>query len=517
MVTDRIQLMSLATVVSKRFLSKSLPVGNQRLTAQRGAHASLLHHRLRECPLCFRFLRLTAAFLFSALLLLPCFGPAHAQLSLGTFSLSDEIELGRKFNTMIRSRMPMVEDPEILGYVQNIVQRIQAHIPPQPFPLRVGVIRHNALNAFAGPGGHIFVHTGLLRHLDNESEFAGVIAHEMAHVTQRHIASRIEKGQFVNLAAVLGVLAGVFLGGEAQPAVLYGSMAAGQSAMLSYSRADEREADQVGMNYLIAAGFRPQGMAQSFQTIRRLRWLGGSIPIYLSTHPGVDERIASMHDRIEHMPENVRGRSEDNTAYDRARMLIMARYADPDKALAFFNDHELKTCLNILGRAIAQDRSNQIVDAEKNFEQALECAPSDALSLREAGAFFLRQGQFPEAIRHLQEAVLLNPRDQLAMFHYARALAAMNQENEAIALLKRILGQLPEQGAVHSLLGRIQGKQGNLFAAHLHLAFAATYENDKQQARFHLRKAEEHAQGPDDQSSLDNLRETYKDRKEFWQ
>ncbi len=440
---------------------------------------------------------------------------AFAQLSLGRFTISDEIELGRKFNILIRSRMPLVEDPEILAYVEGIVEQLRAQMPPQPFPIRVGVIRHSALNAFAGPGGHIFVHTGLLQNLDNESEFAGVVAHELAHVSQRHIASRIEKAQFVNLASVLGILAGVFLGGEAQSAMVYGSMAAGQSAMLAYSREDEREADQVGMNYLVAAGFSPQGMVQSFEAIRKLRWLGGSFPQYLSTHPGVEERISYLKDRVDRMPPEIRDRQDHNTSYQRARMLVMARYTDPDKALAFFHEDKLDPCLNTLGKAIALDRGNQILEARSAFEQALTCASGDSLVLREAGDFFLRQGDFDVAARHLQDAVLRNPKDQMALYHYARVRIALGQPAEAIPLLERILANLPEQSAVHALLGRVLGQDGRLFPAHIHLAYSALYSRDKPQYQFHLTRALEHSRTSLDEADLSKLREAFKEREEF--
>lgn len=458
---------------------------------------------------------LLVALLLAALLCLPAH-EAKAQLGLGKFTISDEIELGRKFNVLVRSRMPLVEDPEVLGYTQNLVDRLKKQMPAQPFPITVGVIRHGSLNAFAGPGGHVFVHTGLFEHLENESAFAGVMAHELAHVSQRHIASRIEKAQWVSIGTVLGVLAGALLGGEAGPALLFGSVAAGQGAMLSYSREDEREADQVGMNYLVGAGYRPQGMVQSFETIRRLRWLSGSMPAYLSTHPAIEERLSYLRDRVERMPEHILAREEDNRAYQRARMLVMARYTEPDKALAFFHQDQLDQCLNLLGRAIVLERNNRIVQAREAFDKALACAPQDSLLLREAGAFMLQQGDFEQAARLLQEAVLRNPGDQMAMYHHARVLVAMGQGDQAIPLLKRILERLPEQQAVHAYLGRVLGQQGQLFSAHLHLAYASIYANDRKQADFHIKRAEENARTQEDRDALSRQGQVYKERAEFW-
>lgn len=464
-------------------------------------------------------LRLQRIFRIALILLTFLCVPAtepQAQLGLGQFTISDEIELGRKFNILIRSRLPLVEDPEILSYTQGVVNRLQQQMPPQPFPITVGVIRHGALNAFAGPGGHVFVHTGLFQHLETESAFAGVVAHELAHVSQRHIASRIEKAQWVNIGTLLGVLAGALLGGEAGPALLYGSVAAGQSAMLSYSREDEREADQVGMNYLVGAGYRPQGMVQSFETIRRLRWLGGSMPAYLSTHPALEERISYLRDRVDRMPEEILQRREDDRAYQRARMLVMARYTEPDKALAFFQEGNLDECLNILGRAIVLERNNRIVQAREAFDKALACAPQDSLLLREAGTFFLQQGEFDQAARLLQEAVLRNPRDEMALYQHGRVLVALGQADQAVPVFQRILERLPDQQAVHAILGRILGQQGRLFQAHLHLAYASIYANDRRQADFHIKRAEENARSQEDRDALAGQARTYKERAEFW-
>jgi len=451
-------------------------------------------------------------------LLFQCVAPskATALLNFGQFTVSDEIELGRKFNILIRSRLPMVEDPEILAYTQSVLERLQRQMPPQPFPITVGVIRNGALNAFVGPGGHVFVYTGLLQHLEDESAFAGVLAHELAHVSQRHLASRIERSRWVSIGTLLGALAGAMLGGDAGSALLYGSLAGGQSAMLSYSREEEREADQVGMNYLVGAGFRPQGMAQSFETIRRLRWLSGSMPAYLSTHPGLDERVSHMKDRVDRMPEHIRQREEDNRAYHRARMLVMARYVEPKKALAFFHREGLDQCLNTLGRAIVFSRKNRITEAREAFDQALACAPDDPLLLREAGAFFLLQGDFDLAADLLQKAVLRNPRDQMALYHYARTLVALDQREQAISLLQRILTQLPEQPTVHAYLGRLLGQKGRTFPAHLHLGYASIYANDKKQADFHMQRAAENTRSERDREDIEKLKRVYKEREEFW-
>ena len=317
--------------------------------------------------------------LVGALLLTQCFLPVQA-LAWGEFTLKDEKELGEKFNVLIRSRLPIVEDTEVVDYVKGIVNRIAATMPPQPFPFTVSVIQHNAINAFACPGGYIFVHTGLLLAMKNESEVAGVIAHEMAYVTQRHIAGRIENSKLVGILSVLGALAGAFLGGQAGPAAVAGSMAAGQAAMLSYSRADEREADQVGMNYLTKAGYPPQGMVGAFEILSRKQWLMGSdIPSYLSTHPGLSDRVRDMDVRVSRLSASLQDKKDDNARFLRVQALVRARYSDPLPASQILAQQVRgpNKCVALMGQGILASRQNRINDATSHFDQAMACAPHD--------------------------------------------------------------------------------------------------------------------------------------------
>ena len=211
--------------------------------------------------------------------------PAQA-FFFGGVTIKDEKEMGHKFDVMVRSNMGVVEDPEVSLYVNQIVDRLVKTLPPQPFNFKAAVILHNALNAFAVPGGYVYVFTGLIMNLEKEEDLAGVLAHELAHVTQHHVASRLERAQFVTLGSLLLAIAGVAVGGSSGGAIAVGALGAGQSAMLNYSRIDETEADQIGLQYLVAAGYPPQGMVDGFKVLRQKSWMSGiSVPTYLSTHP----------------------------------------------------------------------------------------------------------------------------------------------------------------------------------------------------------------------------------------
>ena len=343
-------------------------------------------------------------------------GPAVSAAGLfGGFGVKDEQELGRKFDVLVRSRMPLIEDPEVKLYVQSIVDRLQKAMPPQAFPFNANVLLHPTMNAFAVPGGYVFVQTGLVMQLEHESELAGVIAHELAHVTQRHIASRMERSRAVTLASLVGALASAFLGGgSGSGAMLAGSMAAGQTAMLNYSRMDETEADEIGLQYLVKAGFNPSGLQTAFEKIRRKQWNTGiDIPEYLSTHPDVGSRVNEIHARIAGMPAAVRARPQDDARFKRVKTLIWARYGEPEAASRLFMRAPATDCLASMGRGILAERRNQVKEARAAFDAALACAPGDPLVWREAGHFYYSVGD-PKAATLLKRALALDPDDLMA-------------------------------------------------------------------------------------------------------
>lgn len=445
--------------------------------------------------------------------------PAWAAL-FGSFGIKDEQELGRKFDILVRSRMPLIEDPEIKKYIQSIVDRLAASFPPQPFPFAANILQHNSMNAFAVPGGYVFVHTGLIMQLEHESELAGVLAHELAHVTQRHIASRVERSQGVTLASLVGVLAGALLGGGSGGGALFaGSMAAGQAAMLNYSRMDETEADQIGLQYLVAAGYKPQGMQGSFEKIRRKQWSSGiDIPEYLSTHPDVGSRLNEIHARIESLPESVRKRPENDNRFNRVKTLVWARYGEPENASRLFaqrTTRSAKDCLAFMGAGILAERRNQVKEADAAFAKALACAPNDALICREAGRFYFTTGDL-RAEAMLQRALQYDPQDLMAQFYYARLLSGTKNQALAHQYYDNLLRSLPEDAELHYYYGRSLGENKQLFPAYLHLAYSALYQNDKRKVEQWRKQAQSYANTEQEKKQLKRFESILAERKEHW-
>ena len=447
--------------------------------------------------------------------LLPQICPAPAQaFFFGGVTIKDEKEMGEKFDVMVRSNLPIIEDPEVKQYVDYMLARLVKAIPPQPFTFKATTILHNSLNAFAVPGGYVYVFTGLIMNLDKEEELAGVLAHELAHVTQRHVASRLQKAQFVTLGSLLLAVAGVAAGGAGGGALAMGALGAGQSAMLNYSRLDENEADQIGLQYLIAAGYPPDGMVAGFKVLRQKSWMSGtSVPTYLSTHPALGDRINGLQARIQTMGKSVQNRNQDNKRFTRVKTLLWARYGDDQAALQRFSGSD---GLSSMGRGIVLARQNRINEASTAFDQALKAAPDDPLVLREAGAFHYRKGDMGRADGLLSKAMRIDPKDYMAAFFYARMLDETNRQAQAANYYKQVLRYVPEDAEVHDAYARSLGKTGNTPDAYIHMAYSAIYSHNKKLAERYFNEAKSMSARTTDKTAFKRLETVYKERKEIW-
>jgi predicted Zn-dependent protease len=415
-------------------------------------------------------------------------------------TIRQENEMGRKFDQMVRARMPMVGDTYITSYVDDLVQRVVAAKRPMPFRIKSAVIANPLLNAFAIPGGFIYIFTGLIQDVTSESQLVAVIAHELAHVSQRHVASRIEKQSKVGMLAMAGVLAGAFLGvagnssaSKVGQALMVGSQGAATAAMLNYSQEDEREADQVGLNSLVQAGYNPQGMPDTFEMMLKNRWFdtGSQIPSYLSTHPGLSERVTYLNDRIKRMPQAFTARKDDNAKLIKVQMLVRAKMSPATTALAYWDNKSRKeyTPVDFIGRGIVLERMKNRDEALESIEQALHLDGEDHLIVREAGIFYFKAGDKDKAQRYLQKAVIQDNRDALALFYMARLQAESKNYARAADNMRKVLEIVPEDSEVYQNLGMILGESGDSFGGNINLAYAAVYSFDMRKARHHYQQA----------------------------
>ena len=388
-----------------------------------------------------------------------CPVPARA-FFFGGVSIKDEKEMGHKFDVMVRSSLPVVEDPEVSQYVKYLLDRLVKALPPQPYSFKATVVLHNSLNAFAVPGGYVFVFTGMIMNLDREDELAGVLAHELAHVTQRHVAARLERAQYLTVGSLLLAIAGVAAGGPGGGALAIGAMGAGQSAMLNYSRVDESEADHIGLQYLTAAGYPPSGMVGGFKVLRQKSWMSGtSVPTYLSTHPAIGDRINGLQARIQTMPADIRDRKLDNRRFTRVKTLLWAplrrRAGGPATLL------RQGTASRPWAGASCWPARTRSMKPVRPSTRPWPPPRSDPLVLREAGGpFHYRKGDMSRADGLLRQAMSLDPRDYMASFFYARMLDETGRQAQADKYYTEVLRYVPEDAEVHESYARSLGKAG---------------------------------------------------------
>ena len=260
--------------------------------------------------------------------------PDLGEASGGVLTPAEERELGRSLLREVRRSLPIVTDPEISFYLDSLGRQLLANAADADGPFYFIPVGNGQINAFAMPGGIIGVHSGLMLEVRDEAELAAVMAHEIAHVTQRHLARMFARGREVNFTTGLAILAGI-LASAVDPtlgsAVITGGVAGGMQQQINFTRANEAEADRAGMRILAGADFDPDAMADFFERLQELsRGTGDSIPEYLRTHPVTLDRITDARNRAASMDsEGTRERGPE-FRWMQARLLALK---DPRRAL----------------------------------------------------------------------------------------------------------------------------------------------------------------------------------------
>jgi predicted Zn-dependent protease len=212
-------------------------------------------------------------------------------------SVEEEIAIGRQANAEVHKQVPELRDAQTVAYVRGLAQRLVRSAPGPRYPYSVDVADYREINAFALPGGPVWVHRGVIQAATNESQVAGVVAHEIAHIAQRHAAAQLTNAMIANWG--LGVL-GAFLGnsGGASAAQVAARLMAG-GVFLKFSRDDEREADRIGAQIMRRAGWNANGMIELFEILQREATRDpGRVELFFSSHPSPGDRIARLRAEV---------------------------------------------------------------------------------------------------------------------------------------------------------------------------------------------------------------------------
>jgi predicted Zn-dependent protease len=243
---------------------------------------------------------------------LPLLPLALALSACGTLSVQEEKQMGAQAQAQLRKQLTFVRDPVTVNYVRKLGENLASAARPSPFEFRFYVVEDETLNAFAIPGGAMYVNTGLIQSVKNASELAGVLSHEMGHVTARHVAKMANRGRNTGFVAnIFYILVAILTGNPylANAGGLAGSVA-GSAYMNTYTRDAEREADALAVETMVHAGWNPEGMVTMFETLQAESG-GFDGPQFLSSHPATEERIENVQRDIAKYPGSDKLRSDD--------------------------------------------------------------------------------------------------------------------------------------------------------------------------------------------------------------
>jgi beta-barrel assembly-enhancing protease len=214
----------------------------------------------------------------------------------GSVSLDDEWQLGNQLAAQVEQQVQLVRDPQALAYIRMVGERIHAVTPLANRPFDFEIINDSSVNAFSIPGGHVYINSGLIREADRVDELAAVMAHEISHVVARHALKQVEQQQ--EIATIAALLLGQNPNALAQIAA---QILAG-GAMARFSRADEKQADDMGLDFVTRAGYDPHGMLEFFQKLLAMdRGGSSSVSRFFRDHPGTQDRIDDISGRIQRM------------------------------------------------------------------------------------------------------------------------------------------------------------------------------------------------------------------------
>ena len=385
-----------------------------------------------------------------------------------------ERRIGESIMRDIRFRDPnYLDDPEIADYLGNLGARLAQHAAGARQDFEFFAMRDHTINAFALPGGFVGVHTGLLAAADSESEVASVLAHEIAHVTQRHIARMLGQQDKLQVP-MLAALAAAILLGRSRPDLASGAAAAASAGaiqtQLSYSRDFEREADRIGFQALEAAGFDVHAMGSFFEKMQRGMRVAddGTVPGYLRTHPVTTERIADAQNRAASLPYK---QQLDSPEFQIVRAKLRAEAGEARGALEYFQSavREKRYASESAARyglAAALLRVRRAKEADAELARARAAGASGPMVEALGARVKLGLGDRAGAASLLGEAHARYPRSRPLLYAHAEALQEAGRNADAQALLTESLRVHPRDPRLYQLQAKNYAALGRRLLQH---------------------------------------------------
>jgi len=398
--------------------------------------------------------------------------PELGDVSQAGFTPVEEQRMGESIMREIRADRSFYDDAEATDYLSNLGNRLAARSPDARRTFEFFLLREPQINAFALPGGFIGVHTGLILASQSESELASVLAHEIAHVTQRHIARMFDQQKQSAVGSLAAFAAALLLSrvssDAAQAAAALGAAGAVQS-QLNFTRDNERDADRVGLQILDKAGFDPQAMPIFFERLQRsTRIYESGAPSYLRTHPLTYERIADIQNRMQDMGYR---QVPDSLAYQLIRARLKAEFEAPRDAVAYFEESLaqrkfLSEAASRYGLVVSLLRARDYTRARAELDALRKLVPADPLVDTLTCDFGQRALGPAKALGCYREAIKMYPSYRALSYGYAENLLRAGESQEALSYVEGRLQSITDDYRLYQLQARAYGALGKRLAQH---------------------------------------------------
>jgi len=393
--------------------------------------------------------------------------------SAGLISPAQEYELGQKWLQVYRSQVPTTSDPFIQSYVEKLIRQLATYSELDDRRLEILVIHDSSLNAFAVPGGVIGVHTGLFRYANTEEQFSSVLAHEIAHLSQRHYARRVEQQQNASTPLIAAFIASIILGmtagSDAGIAAMAAINAGSMEAQLRFSRQMEQEADRIGMETLVRSGMNPYAMSDMFENMLRASRFTRRPPEFLMTHPVTESRVSDSRLRAQQFK---RRESTASLNYQLIKVRVQLLHEkNRNNSVQIFED-ELRgsgysdDAANY-GLILALTRDGQTQRAIELIKPLREKFPDNHFFLIAEADIYVKQDNVKQALALLSKELTTHPNHHALNTRYAEILMEAGQYQACNEILRAHVKRRPKDDYIWYLLAEVEGLAGNIFEVHL--------------------------------------------------
>jgi len=382
--------------------------------------------------------------------------------------LNLEQQLGDYYIRVLRQQLPIVDDPQIRDYINELgFKLVAANEDAKNRQFYFFVINDPSINAFAMPGGYIAVHSGLIHNAETESELAGVMAHEIAHVTQRHLARRIEQQQQLSIPAMIAMLGSVLVmtkNPEAGIAALTTVQAGASQIIINHTRSNESEADRIGIASMVSAGFNPSGMVSFFEKMLQLSRYSGERLAFLSSHPLSQQRITESRDRARNLKNDNKDNNFNFNLFKERLASFLPKDHNPVKrayenklAPYQLNQRPLAT---EFGYALTLKHLSQYKKSKAILKRLAEQHPSSLYFTLALAESEIASNNPSAAINVLEDLIKLNPGNDAITMTYARALIEDKQVKKALDILYAHLPSVEKEPSMYEIIAEAQSKDG---------------------------------------------------------